>query len=106
VVLYLWKHRERFIQQVLTLHRSTYGRWFLLGLGLFVGAQVIENAANLLPGSGVSPFSDVQEPDEVPGRLSYQFLRSLDEPLECVGAAALWLSALTLWLRHRGGSTP
>lgn len=82
-VVYIIRHREIFVKQMRKLPATTYGRYFLLGLGGYLGAHVI--------GKIIHWIHEAMHVTGFPHRL-------VEEPLELWGAMAFFFSMLAMWL--------
>lgn len=82
-VIYIIRHRKAFIKQLRSLPATAYGRYFLLGLGGYLGAHVMGKIIHW-----------IHEATKVTGFAH----RLLEEPFELWGAMAFFFSMLALWL--------
>ncbi len=82
-VVYIIRHRHAFIKQLRSLPATVYGRYFLVGLGGYLGAHLIGKI-----------FHCIHEVMKVK-RFAH---RLLEEPFELWGAMAFFFSMLALWL--------
>ena len=81
-VAYIIRHRKAFVKQMRKLSATAYGRYFLLGLGGYLGAHVI--------GKIIHWIHEAMHVTGFPHRL-------VEEPLELWGAMAFFFSMLALW---------
>ena len=86
-VVYIIRHRETFVKQMRKLPATAHGRYFLLGLGAYLGAHVI--------GKIIHWIHEAMHVTGFPHRL-------VEEPLELWGATAFFFSMLAIWPRKRG----
>ena len=89
-VTYLLRHRRLLVRQLRGLRAAAHGRYFLLGLGLYLGAHALGKVINYLK-------------KVVPGLRGFAH-RLLEEPIEFWAAMALLFSMLALWKATRGES--
>ena len=87
-VTYLLRHRRLLARQLRALPAAAHGRYFLLGLGLYLGAHVLGKVINYVK-------------KVAPGLRGFAH-RLLEEPLEFWAAMALLFSMLALWTASRG----
>lgn len=87
-VTYLLRHRKLLARQLRALPAAAHGRYFLLGLGLYLGAHALGKVIN---------FAKKASPE-----LRGFAHRLLEEPLEFWAAMALLFSMLALWTASRG----
>ncbi len=92
IVCYLIRHRHVFIRQLKQLPRTLCGRYFMLGLGIYVGTQILGRLIGyLLRTPMLVDWSTVNAiTNEV-----------FDEPMESVGAMCFLMSMLALWRDRR-----
>ena len=81
-VVYIIRHRETFLKQMRKLSATVYGRYFLLGLGGYLGAHVI--------GKIIHWIHEAMHVTGFPHRL-------VEEPFELAGAMAFFFSMLAMW---------
>ncbi|MDY7009663.1 MAG: hypothetical protein SVV80_02790 [Planctomycetota bacterium] len=81
-VVYIIRQRRTFIEQLRKLPVTVYGRYFLLGLGGYIGAHVVGKIIHW-----------IHETMNVTGFAH----RLLEEPFELWGAMAFFFSMLALW---------
>ena len=88
VLLYLARHRKSFLKELLRLPARPYGRYFLLGFGVFLGSQALGHflMRPLLAG----PLAELRQVHHVGHRI-------LDEPLEFWASTCFLMSMITLW---------
>jgi hypothetical protein len=86
-VTYLLRHRCLFARQLRALPAAAHGRYFLLGLGLYLGAHALGKVIN---------YAKKAAPE-----LRSFAHRLLEEPLEFWAATALLFSMLALWTDAR-----
>lgn len=89
VIVYVVRHRKRFLRQVREFPARAYGRYFLLGFGGYVTAQVLGELFEIICESEA-----VRHWHAAQGVLGN---RVVDEPIELWGAACLLMSMITLW---------
>ena len=87
-VTYLLRHRRLRARQLRALPAAAHGRYFLLGLGLYLGAHALGKVINYV--KTATPW------------LRGFAHRLLEEPLEFWAAMALLFSMLALWTASRG----
>lgn len=94
LVIYIIRHKEAFWQESKRLGKTTYGRYFLLGVAIGLGSNgvgaIAHQLANgeLLAGSGLA------------GKLPHFVL---EEPLELLATVCLAMSIIALWQATDGG---
>ncbi|MCD4700112.1 MAG: hypothetical protein K8R91_06030 [Phycisphaerae bacterium] len=95
VVIYLVRHRKRFLEQLRELPRTTYGRYFFLGLAGYVGAQAVVGEL----------FEKLLDIDALAAWRSAHGVGHgiATEPVELWSAACLLLSMLMLWSANIAG---
>jgi len=94
VCIYLFRHRGRFLSDLKALHRRTYGRYFLLGLGTYVVAQIVGRLSAMV--FECDALASWHEAHHVLGH------RVIDEPIELWGAMCFLASVIMLWRRCFG----
>ena len=85
---YLLRHRRLLARRLRGLPAAAHGRYFLLGLGLYLGAHALGKVINYVKKA-------------VPELRGFAH-RLLEEPLEFWAAMALLFSMLALWTASRG----
>ena len=88
VVWYLLRHRRVFIRELRQLPRTSRGRFFLLGIGIYVGMEMLEYLFEYLL---LSPLLVGWSTAHAIGTEVFE------EPLELVAAMSFLLSMLALW---------
>ena len=92
VVWYLIRHRRVFIRELRQLPRTSCGRFFLLGMAIYVGTQILGRLVEHL----------LLSPLLVGWSRTYAINNEVfDEPLELVGAMSFLLSMVALWHDRR-----
>ena len=88
LIWYLLRHRRVFIRQLRQLPRTSYGRFFLLAIGIYVGMEILQHLVQYLL---LSPL--------LVGWSTAHAIGSgvFEEPLELVVAMSFLLSMLALW---------
>lgn len=90
VAVYLIVRRCAFVEQFQRFARSAAGACFFVGLGLYVGTQIV--------GRAVEKWVEAAAPDWV---ATVSFSNSfIDEPLELAGGLCLVMAVLRLWHRE------
>jgi hypothetical protein len=92
LTIYLIRHRRVFLEELRNLPRSRYGRYFLLGAGMYLFSQLLgAGFRDLLRSSWLADW-----------RHRYGVShRVLDEPLELWGAMCFLFSMIVLWKTTR-----
>ena len=88
---YLIRHRRAFLNGLRQLPRTSAGRYFALGVGVYLGAQILGKGFEKLLKSEL--LINWRRANHVGHRI-------LDEPLELWAAACFLMSVLALWNRH------
>ena len=92
VIFYLIRHRRVLLRELRRLGRSEYGRYFLLGVGVYAVSQVMGAAfRHLLRTDWLTTWREQYGVSH----------RVLDEPLELWGALCFLVSMLVLWKTRR-----
>lgn len=94
---YLIRNRRGFLNGLRQLPRTSHGRYFALGVGVYVGAQILGKGFEKLLKSEV--LINWRRANHIGHRL-------LDEPLELWAAACFLMSMLALWNRHVPAEAP
>jgi len=86
--VYLVRRRDTFARELKNLTKTTYGRYLLLGLGIYAGSQLLGSRIFDLLVSALllTRAQDVELPHDVMG-----------EPLECIAALSLMFAIVSLW---------
>ena len=97
VIAHLIRHRHVFLAELRQLPRASWGRYFLLGLAVYLGSQAI--------GKGFEKLLVCEH--LIRWRKAHHVgHRVLDEPLELWAAACLLMSMFALWTTQRPAPAP
>jgi len=81
--IHLIRHRKLFLEQLRSLAKMAYGRYFLLGLGGFLSAHLLGKIIHWAQKAEI---------------MRYWPHRYIEEPLEFWGAVGFYFSMLALWI--------
>jgi len=101
LIVYVLRHRRRFLGQLRGLRARACGRYFLLGVGAYASAQMIGELFEM-----ISESEAARRWHEAHAVLGH---RVVDEPIELWGAACLLISMVTFWrdsFRSAGAGAP
>lgn len=94
---YLYRHRAGFVEELKKLRRTTYGRYFFLGIGMYLGSQAVGRVIKMVYRSGIIPHRWVM----------YALSKGvISEPVETLGALSFMLSMIAFWGATRSQSEP
>jgi len=92
IVWYLIRRRHVFIRELKQLPRTSCGRYFMLGLGIYVGTQILGRLVEYLL---LTPMLiDWSTANAITNEV-------FDEPVELLGAMCLAISMVALWQERR-----